>query len=192
MFGLSLDAEGITKGIGLVTASFAAIGGGWTMLDKFKDDTILNWAPEYFEISSGPVDGEFKVVVAREKVRDDCSVEGFTLSVRDSGFEVHEATPSIATFSGPATNKVDKFGYTFQIDRDHMEMMNLGEATLIGAIDYLCPEGPVIVTYPDGDNLRFNITEAISPELRELMNKSQGSLFDTNEMKNMDHSDHSN
>ena len=31
----SFDVENITKGIGIVTATFAMIGGGYTMLDKF-------------------------------------------------------------------------------------------------------------------------------------------------------------
>jgi hypothetical protein len=93
---ISFDVENITKGIGIVTASFAMIGGGYTMWDKLSSKDILTWAPEHFEISDGPVDGTFDVIVAREKHRDDCKVEGFRLEVRDNKYMVHTATPSIA------------------------------------------------------------------------------------------------
>ena len=152
-----MDIESITKGIGVVTATFALIGGGYTLYDKLGiEDPILKWAPEYFEISDGETDDDFKVVVARQKLRDDCKVTGFRLEVRDSDFVVHKATPSIAKFSGPASDKVDKFGYYFTIE-NHNEV-EVGEATLLAHIDYECPEGPVIVNYPDHENLKFNIT----------------------------------
>ena len=154
----SLDVENITKGIGVVTASFAMIGGGYTMWDKLSSKDILTWAPEHFEVSDGPADGTFDVVVAREKHRDDCSVEGFRLEVKDSKYMVHTAKPSIAKFSGPASDKIDKFGYSFTIDEEHQHMIPEGEATLLVHIDYKCPEGDVVVNYPDHENLRFNIT----------------------------------
>jgi hypothetical protein len=140
------DIENITKGIGVVTASLAMLGGGYTLWDKLENKDILTWAPEYFEISDGPVDGIFDVIVAREKHRDDCSVEGFTLEIKDSKFMVHGAT------SG-------KFGFTFTIDGDHRSMISPGTATLLARINYNCPEGPVIVSYPDHENLEFNIKE---------------------------------
>ena len=155
----SFDVENITKGIGVVTASFAMIGGGYTMWDKLSSKDILTWAPEYFEISDGPRDGTFDVIVAREKHRDDCSVEGFSLEVKDSKYMIHTATPSVAKFSGPASDKIDKFGYSFTIDEEHQDMIPLGEATLLVHIDYMCPEGPVTVNYPDHENLSFTITE---------------------------------
>lgn len=153
----SFDIENITKGIGVVTATFALIGGGYTMWDKLKSRDILTWAPEYFSISDGPRDGTFDVVVAREKHRDDCKVEGFTLEVKDSKFMVHTASPSVSKFSGPASNKIDKFGYSFTIDKEHQHMIPPGTATLLARIDYKCPEGPVVVSYPDHDNLKFQI-----------------------------------
>jgi len=151
------DIENITKGIGVVTASFALIGGGYTLWDKFENKDILTWAPEYFTISNGPKDGTFDVIVAREKHRDDCKVEGFKLSVKDSKYMVHTASPSIAKFSGPASDKIDKFGFSFTIDAEHIDMIPPGKATLLAHIDYSCPEGPVIVNYPDHQNLTFNI-----------------------------------
>jgi len=156
---ISFDVENITKSIGIVTASFAMIGGGYTMWDKLSSKDILTWAPEHFEVSDGPVDGTFDVIVAREKHRDDCKVEGFKLEVKDSKYMVHTATPSIAKFSGPASDKIDKFGYSFTIDEEHQHMIPEGEATLLVHIDYMCPEGPVVVNYPDHENLRFNITK---------------------------------
>jgi hypothetical protein len=153
----SFDVENITKGIGIVTATFAMIGGGYTLWDKVGSKDILTWAPEYFEISNGPVDGTFDVIVAREKHRDDCKVEGFTLEVKDSKYMVHRAIPGMTKFSGPASDKIDKFGFTFTIDEEHRSMIPTGEATLLAHIDYLCPEGPVVVNYPDHKNLKFNI-----------------------------------
>jgi len=153
----SFDVENITKGIGIVTATFAMIGGGYTMLDKFESKEILTWAPEHFEISDATVDGPFDVIVAREKHRDDCKVTGFTLEVKDSKYMVHTAKPSVAKFSGPASDKIDKFGFSFTIDDEHRSMINPGKATLLAHIGYECPEGPVIVNYPDHENLSFNI-----------------------------------
>ena len=156
----SVDVENITKGIGVITASFALVGGGYTLWDKLESKDILTWAPEHFQVSDGPVDGTFDVIVAREKHRDDCKVEGFGLEVKDSKYMVHTASPSIAKFSGPASDKVDKFGYSFTIDEEHRDMIPEGEATLLVHIDYMCPEGAVVVNYPDHENLRFQITNA--------------------------------
>ena len=155
----SFDVENITKGIGVVTATFAMIGGGYTLWDKVGSKDILTWAPEHFEISDGPVTGSFDVIVAREKHRDDCSVEGFTLEVRDSKYMVHLATPGLTKFSGPASDKIDKFGFTFTIDEEHRDIIKPGEATLLAHIDYMCPEGPVVMNYPDHENLTFKILE---------------------------------
>jgi len=151
------DIENITKGIGVVTATFALIGGGYTLWDKIESKDILTWAPEHFEISNGPVDGTFDVIVAREKHRDDCKVEGFRLEIKDSKYMVHKASPSLAKFSGPASDKIDKFGFSFTIDKEHIDMIKPGTATLLAHIDYLCPEGPVVVNYPDHKNLEFEI-----------------------------------
>jgi hypothetical protein len=155
----AVDVENITKGIGVVTATFALIGGGYTLWDKLESKDILTWAPEHFLISDAPKDGTFDVVVAREKHRDDCSVEGFTLEVKDSKHHVHTVSPSISKFSGPASEKIDKFGYSFTIDEEHRGMIEPGPATLLARIDYACPEGAVVVSYPDHDNLGFTITE---------------------------------
>ena len=40
----------VTKAIGAVAASIAAIGGGYTLADKFGwfDRAILEWSPEHF------------------------------------------------------------------------------------------------------------------------------------------------
>ena len=160
MAAVEFGVENITKGIGVVTATFALIGGGYTLWDKLESKDILTWAPEHFLISDAPKDGTFDVVVAREKHRDDCSVEGFTLEVKDSKHHVHTASPSISKFSGPASEKIDKFGYSFTIDADHQHMIPPGTATLLARIDYQCPEGPVVVSYPDHANLQFEIKES--------------------------------
>lgn len=152
-----MDVESITKGIGVVTATFALIGGGYTLSDKLGlfDREILSWEPALFSISDGPADQPFRVAVAREKKRDDCTVEDFILDVRASDLIVHPVTPSVTKFMGPANNRVDTFAYTFTIDNP--SNVTPGEATLIAYIHYGCPEGKVVVQYPDHENLRFNI-----------------------------------
>ena len=154
---MSLDVDRITKSVGAVTALFAMIGGGYTATDKlglFKKP-ILEWSSEHFSISPGPADGEFAVIAARKKIRDDCSVEQFYLEVRDSRYIVHKANPSIAKFSGPATDKIDKFGYTISIENP--SRVSPGRATLLAHIRYKCPEGEVLINYPDHANLTFEI-----------------------------------
>jgi hypothetical protein len=150
----------ITKVIASIAASVAAIGGSYTLADKFGwlDKAILKWSPEHFEVSSGPANGEFKVVVARQKQRDDCEVTNFKSVIIDSDFFVHPAIPSIATFSGPATPTVDKFGYKFTFSPEVQKKIAAGEATLLAHIKYKCPEREVVVNYPNHQNLKFNIT----------------------------------
>jgi hypothetical protein len=152
-----IELENVKTYIGVVTAGIALATGGYQAADKFGwlERPILEWAPEHFSISDGPVDGEFKVTVARAKLRDDCTVEGFILDVRDSELIVHQGTPSITTFMGPANNRVDTFAYNFVFDAP--EKVAPGEATLIAYINYGCPEGKVVVQYPDHANLRFNV-----------------------------------
>ena len=156
---MNIDVDAIKKWLGVITVSFTTIGGGYTAIEKFGifKKPILTWAPEHFSISSGPASGEFKVIAAREKHRDDCSVEGFRLEVRDSELLIHVAKPSIPKFSGPASKKIGKFAYTITIADP--ENVAPGIATLLAHIDYKCPEGAVLVNYPDHENLRFNITK---------------------------------
>ena len=156
---MSLDVDRITKSVGAVTAVFAMIGGGYTASDKLGifRKPILEWSAEHFSITDGPANGDFAVVAARRKIRDDCSVEQFNLEVRDSRYIVHKAIPSIATFSGPATDKIDKFGYAITIDG--AGKVAPGRATLLARIKYKCPEGEVLISYPDHANLTFNITK---------------------------------
>ena len=155
---MELNLETITKSIGVVTASLALMGGSYTLWDKVKPaKPILTWHGEYFSIESGPADKDRAVVVAREKHRDDCEVAAFKLEVKDSQFQVHAANSSISVFSGPASHKVDKFGYRITI-LDPSKVAP-GPAVLMANIKYKCPEGEVIVNYPDHPNLTFNITK---------------------------------
>lgn len=154
----SFSIESITKTIGAITATFAMVGGGYTLFDKFSSKPILTWHEQHFSVTSGPVTGKFDVVVAREKHRDDCTVEQFKLSIKDSKFHVHPVTASVSTFSGPASAKVDKFGFDFVIPKEHQAMVNLGSAVLLAYIVYKCPEGQIIVNYPDSEKLKFQIT----------------------------------
>lgn len=152
-----IDTDSITKPIAAVTAVMAMIGGGYTLYDKVKlpPKDILRWDAEHFSISNGPASGSFKVIVARQKIRDDCTVEDFGLEVRDADYIVHKALPSVAKFSGPASPTVDKFGYTMTIEVP--ESVAIGSAKLIARITYKCPEGNVVIAYPDHKNLNFNV-----------------------------------
>ena len=152
-----IDTESITKPVAAVTAIMAMIGGGYTLIDKVKlpPKDILKWDADHFSITNGVASGQFKVVVARQKIRDDCTVEDFSLEVRDADYMVHKALPSVAKFSGPASPTVDKFGYTLTVENP--ESVALGGAKLIARIMYKCPEGNVVIAYPDHKNLTFNI-----------------------------------
>lgn len=152
-----MDYDNITKPIAVATALMSAVGGGYALVDKFgwlKKD-VLKWDADHFQISNGPAFEPFKVIVARQKIRDDCSVEDFTLEVRDSNYIVHRATPSVVKFSGPASHNVDKLGYTITIENP--EKVALGEAKLLARIVYKCPEGTTIISYPDHKNLTFKV-----------------------------------
>jgi hypothetical protein len=65
-----MDLETVTKGIGIATATLALLGGGYTLTDKLGlfDKPILVWAPEYFEITDGPVNGPFRVIVVKHAI----------------------------------------------------------------------------------------------------------------------------
>ena len=152
-----INTDSIIKSVAAVTGIMAAIGGGYSLYEKVKlpPKDILKWDAEHFSITSGPASGQFKVVVARQKIRDDCTVEDFSLEVRDSDYMVHKANPSVAKFSGPASPTVDKFGYTMTVESP--DSVALGGAKLIARIMYKCPEGNVVIAYPDHKNLTFNI-----------------------------------
>ena len=154
------DLDRTKTAIGVVSAVVALAGGGYQAAEKFGwlKHPILEWAPEHFSISDAPANGTFDVVVARRKIRDDCEVQDFKLTVRDSRYQVHTAVPSVTRFAGPATDTVDKFGYQFTLEAEHVGMVAIGEATLLAYIKYSCPEGEVVVQYPDHQNLRFMIT----------------------------------
>ena len=152
-----IGTDAIIKPVAAVTAIMAMIGGGYSLYDKVKlpPKDILKWDADHFSITSGPASGQFKVIVARQKIRDDCTVEDFSLEVRDADFIVHKASPSVAKFSGPASPTVDKFGYTMTVEGP--ESVALGSAKLIARIMYKCHEGNVVIAYPDHKNLTFSI-----------------------------------
>ena len=146
----------LTKAIGAVAASVAALGGSYTLADKFGwfDRAILEWHPEHFKITA--IAGQpINVTVARIKKRDDCSVESFVPSFRDAAGMVHEATATASKFSGPAGPAVDTFSY--QLTLSKKEKIAPGTATLLATIKYKCPEGERVVQYPRHANLSFDL-----------------------------------
>ena len=146
----------VSKTISAIAASVAAIGGGYTLADKFGwfDRAILEWAPEHFKIVAE--EGKpIKVTVARIKKRDDCSVESFTPNIRDAAGMVHEATTTASKFSGPASPEIDTFTYELTIAKK--EKIASGSATLLATIKYKCPEGERVVQYPRHKNLNFDL-----------------------------------
>ena len=82
-----MEIPKLTPIIQFATASFALAIGGYTAGEKFgwfKND-IIAWAPEHFRIEPAKIGQPITVTVARIKKRDDCSVEGFNVTVRDGG-----------------------------------------------------------------------------------------------------------
>jgi hypothetical protein len=149
----------VSKAIGAIAASVAAVGGGYTLVDKvgWLDRAIIEWAPEHFKIAPAKKGEPITVTVARIKKRDDCSVEGFFPTVRDGVGVVHEAMPSMSKFTGPAGPEIDTF--TYQLKLSDKEQIAPGRATLLATIKYKCPEGDRVVTYPKHKNLTFELTE---------------------------------
>lgn len=145
----------IPKVISAVAASVAALGGSYTLADKFGwfQNPILEWAPEHFSIQSAKIGSPVTVTVARVKKRDDCSVESFIPTIRDASGMMHEATPSASKFTGPAGDQIDTF--TYQLMVSEKQSIAPGKATLTAIIKYKCPEGERVVTYPRHKNLSF-------------------------------------
>lgn len=150
-----MELPKITPLVQLATATFALAVGGYTAGEKFgwfRHD-IITWAPEHFRIADTKIGAPITVTVARIKRRDDCSVEGFSVTVRDGAGVVHEATPSNTRFSGPAGPDIDTFTYTLTLSE--REPVAPGRAALLAAIRYKCPEGERTVSYPRHHNLTF-------------------------------------
>jgi hypothetical protein len=150
-----MELPKITPVVQFVTAAFALVVGGYTAGDKFGwfQRTILEWAPEHFKIAPSKIGEPVNVTVARIKKRDDCSVEGFEPTVRDSAGMIHAATPSMTKFTGPAGPEIDTF--TYQLKLSSKEPIAPGKATLLATIKYKCPEGERTITYPRHKNLSF-------------------------------------
>lgn len=151
-----MELPKLTPVVQFATATFALAVGGYTAGEKFgwfRND-IITWAPEHFRISDAKIGEPITVTVARIKRRDDCSVEGFNVTVRDGMGVVHEATPSMTRFTGPAGPEIDTFTYTLTIAPDRVSP---GRATLLATIRYKCPEGERTVTYPRHHNLTFSL-----------------------------------
>jgi len=150
-----MELPKITPVVQFVTAAFALVVGGYTAGDKFGwfQRTILEWAPEHFKIAPAKIGEPVNVTVARIKKRDDCSVEGFEPTVRDSAGMIHAATPSMTKFTGPAGPEIDTF--TYQLKLSNKEPIAPGKATLLATIKYKCPEGERTITYPRHKNLSF-------------------------------------
>jgi len=150
-----MELPKITPVVQFVTAAFALVVGGYTAGDKFGwfQRTILEWAPEHFKIAPSKIGEPVNVTVARIKKRDDCSVEGFEPTVRDSAGMIHAATPSMTKFTGPAGPEIDTF--TYQLKLSNKEPIAPGKATLLATIKYKCPEGERTITYPRHKNLSF-------------------------------------
>jgi len=154
-------------GVKIVAGSLAAVvglaSGTLTLSSKLGfslwERPVLEWSPSDFSVEGGPADEGFKVVAARTKLRDDCEVAGFSVSVRDSEYIVYPATPSATSFSGAASDEVERFGFFVFLHEVDITRISAGEATLLAQIKYKCPEGEQIVTYPSG--LVFDISEPL-------------------------------
>lgn len=154
-----MELPKITPVVQFATASFALAVGGYTAGEKFgwfRHD-IIAWAPEHFSIAATKIGQPITVTVARIKKRDDCSVEAFEVTVRDGVGMIHQATPSMTRFAGPAVAEIDTF--TYQLTLSDKEVIAPGKATLLATIKYKCPEGERTVTYPRHQNLTFMLEQ---------------------------------
>ena len=149
-----MELPKLTPVVQFATATFALAVGGYTAGEKFGwfRNEIITWTPEHFRIADAKIGEPITVTVARIKRRDDCSVEGFNVTVRDGAGVVHEATPSMTRFTGPAGPDIDTFTYMLTLTPDRVSP---GRATLLATIRYKCPEGERTVTYPRHPNLTF-------------------------------------
>lgn len=152
-----MELPKITPVVQFATATFALAVGGYTAGEKFGwfTNEIIAWAPEHFRIEPAKIGQPIIVTVARIKKRDDCSVEGFNVTIRDGAGVIHEATPSMTRFTGPAGPEIDTF--TYQLTLSDKEVIAPGRATLLATIKYKCPEGERTVTYPRHPNLTFQM-----------------------------------
>jgi hypothetical protein len=152
-----MELPKLTPVVQLATATFALAVGGYTAGEKFGwfKNEIISWAPEHFRIADAKIGQPVTVTVARIKRRDDCSVEGFNVTVRDASGLIHEAAPSMTRFTGPAGPEIDTFTYTLEIS--DKSPVHPGRATLLATIRYKCPEGERTVTYPRHPNLSFTL-----------------------------------
>lgn len=150
-----MEIPKLTPVIQLATATFALAVGGYTAGEKFGwfRNEIIAWAPQHFSIPAAKIGQPITVTVARIKKRDDCSVEAFEVTVRDGAGMIHQATPSMTRFTGPAGPEIDTF--TYQLALSNKEVVAPGRATLLATIKYKCPEGERTVTYPRHQNLTF-------------------------------------
>lgn len=150
-----MELPKLTPVVQFATASFALAVGGYTAGEKFGwfKNEIITWTPEHFRIVDAKIGAPITVTVARIKRRDDCSVEGFNVTVRDGAGMVHESQPSMSRFTGPAGPEIDTF--TYQLTLSDKETVAPGRATLLATIKYKCPEGERTVTYPRHPNLTF-------------------------------------
>ena len=150
-----MELPKLTPVVQFATASFALAVGGYSAGEKFGwfKNEIITWTPEHFRIVDTKIGAPITVTVARIKRRDDCSVEGFNVTVRDGAGVVHEAQPSMSRFTGPAGPEIDTF--TYQLTLSDKETIAPGKATLLATIKYKCPEGERTVTYPRHPNLTF-------------------------------------
>jgi hypothetical protein len=150
-----IEIPKLTPIVQFVTASFALVVGGYTAGDKFGwfQREIIQWEPAHFKIVDAKIGQPVTVTVARVKKRDDCSVEAFQPTVRDGSGMIHEATPSMSKFTGPAGPEIDTF--TYELTISDKEKLAPGKATLLAIIKYKCPEGERTVTYPRHQNLTF-------------------------------------
>ena len=150
-----MELPKLTPVVQFATASFALAVGGYSAGEKFGwfKNEIITWTPEHFRIVDTKIGAPITVTVARIKRRDDCSVEGFNVTVRDGAGVVHEATPSMSRFTGPAGPEIDTF--TYQLTLSDKEVIAPGRATLLATIKYKCPDVERTVTYPRHPNLSF-------------------------------------
>ncbi len=134
MFGFGDEMIDITKAIGAVAATVAALGGSYTLADKFGwlDRAIIEWSPENFKIvAEAGIGRAQRHVLPRRVVDPQCVGLGhlpvLAPSVADAVCQVRKV------FRRHVGDLVDRIGYVVH----HPQLLHLGVERIGDVAAYL-------------------------------------------------------
>lgn len=142
-------------------AAFIAIAlGAQQVYERFivANTPVLEWNVRSgnFSVSSGRSTAEFRVVVTRTLLRNNCSLRSFEPYIIDANGFNHTVTASAPRASAGGVGKEQTFRYVFKLINPNS--VGVGEAMLRGTLTYDCREGQQVIEYPDTPLLEFQIS----------------------------------